>query len=426
MRRTPTLSRRISRSGRPRDPAPKVLSAFTGAGGLDLGLESAGFDTVGCIENDTSARATLRANRPRWRLLEPEDITDLARVLTPECVGLQLRELDLLVGGNPCQPFSKAAQWSSNGKSGLRDPRSYCLDGFLKLARAFLPKVILMENVPGFIRGPSAAVPMIAETLNKFNAEVGTCYELQYRVLNAVDYGVPQRRERAILVAVRDGQVFNWPEPTHCGQPVRAWDALADLVAEDAPIASGRWADLLPSIPEGMNYQWHTDRGGGKPLFGYRTRYWSFLLKLAKNEPGWTIPAQPGPATGPFHWDSRPLTIRELLRLQTFPSNWKVVGEYRTQLRQIGNATPPLLAEVMGRALGEQLFGLAYERKPEFAISRKRSVPGPSRARPVARKYLDLEGEHPSHPGSGRGPKPIVKREVLDAQEKSQGFPSRG
>jgi DNA (cytosine-5)-methyltransferase 1 len=412
VKRTCTLSNLTSRKGRPRDRAPKVLSAFTGAGGLDLGLESAGFHTVGCIESDASARATLRANRPGWRLLEPEDITDLARVLTPECVGLRLRELDVLVGGNPCQPFSKAAQWSSNGKTGLRDPRSYCLDGFFKLARAFLPKVILMENVPGFIRGPSAAVSMIAETLNKLNGEFGTCYELQYRVLNAVDYGVPQRRERAILVAVRDGDVFNWPEPTHCDQPVRAWDALADIVAVDAPKASGRWADLLPSIPEGMNYQWHTDRGGGKHLFGYRTRYWSFLLKLAKNEPGWTISAQPGPATGPFHWDSRPLTVRELLSLQTFPSNWKVIGEYRVQLRQIGNATPPLLAEVIGRALGEQLFGLEYERKPELAINRKRSVPQPSRARPVAPKYLDLEGKHASHPGSGRGPKPIVKREV--------------
>lgn len=412
MKKTCTQSNPSSRKGRLRSPEPKVLSAFTGAGGLDLGLESAGFLTVGCIESDASARATLRANRPDWHLLEPEDITDLARVLTPERVGLQLRELDVLVGGNPCQPFSKAAQWSSNGKTGLGDPRSYCLDGFLKLARAFLPKVILMENVPGFVRGLSTAVPMLAETLNELNGEFGTRYELQYRVLNAVDYGVPQRRERAILVAVRDGHVFTWPEPTHCDQPVRAWDALADIVAVNAPKASGRWADLLPSIPEGMNYQWHTDRGGGKRLFGYRTRYWSFLLKLAKNEPGWTISAQPGPATGPFHWDSRPLTVRELLRLQTFPSNWKVVGEYRVQLRQIGNATPPLLAEVMGRALGEQIFGLAYDRKPEFAINRKRSVPRPSRARPVARKYLDLEGKHASHPGSGRGPSPIVKREV--------------
>jgi len=389
-----------------------VLSAFSGAGGLDLGLESAGFSTVACIESDPTARATLRSNRPHWCLLEPEDITDLAEVLTPERVGLEIRELAVLVGGNPCQPFSKAAQWSSNGKSGLKDPRSYCLDGFFKLARAFLPKVILMENVPGFIRGRSAAVLMIAETLNKLNAEVGTDYELHYRVLNAVDYGVPQRRERAILVAVRDGHVINWPEPTHCDQPVRAWDALADIVAEDAPTASGRWADLLPSIPEGMNYQWHTDRGGGKSLFGYRTRYWSFLLKLAKNEPGWTIPAQPGPATGPFHWDSRPLTVRELLRLQTFPSNWKIAGGYRSQFRQIGNATPPLLAEVIGRAIGEQLFGLTYDRKPELAISRKMSVPRPIRARPVAPKYLDLEGKHASHPGSGRGPKPIVKREV--------------
>jgi len=409
MRRTRKQSKRASSIERLRDAAPKVLSAFTGAGGLDLGLEYAGFQTVACIENDAFASASLRANRPHWSLLEPADITDLARGLTPEHLGLQLGELDVLAGGHPCQPFSKAAQWSNNGKSGLKDPRTICLDGFFKLVWAFLPKVIVMENVPGFISGTSSAVPMIYETLVKVNRKIGTLYELQYRVLNAVDYGVPQRRERAILIAVRDGAMFKWPDPTHHDCPVRAWDALADVTPVDTPKASGRWADLLPSIPEGMNYQWHTDRGGGKPLFGYRTRYWSFLLKLAKNEPGWTIPAQPGPATGPFHWDSRPLTVRELLRLQTFPANWNVVGEYRAQLRQIGNATPPLLAEVIGRELGAQLFGLAYDRAPALAIHRKRFVPRPSRPRPVARKYLHLEGSHADHPGSGRGPRPIDK-----------------
>src|SRR2546421_631152 len=82
----------------------------------------------------------------------------------------------------------------------------------------------------------------------------------------------------------------------------RAYDAFADLPLEASPSMRGRWAELLPSIPEGSNYQHHTDRGQGLPIFGFRTRYWSFLLKLAQDRPSWTISAQPGPATGPFHW----------------------------------------------------------------------------------------------------------------------------
>src|SRR5205085_2163673 len=101
------------------------------------------------------------------------------------------------------------------------------------------------------------------------------------------------------------------------------------------PRASGRWADLLPSIPEGENYQFHTRKGDGVPLFGYRTKFWSFLLKLDRSEPAWTIPAQAGPSTRPFHWNNRPLTIKELARLQTFPTKWRFAGMQRDQIRQI-------------------------------------------------------------------------------------------
>ena len=101
-------------------------------------------------------------------------------------------------------------------------------------------------------------------------------------------------------------------------------------VSEDEDLAvRGKWADLLPSIPEGSNYLHHTDRGEGMPLFGWRRRYWTFLLKLAKNRPSWTIQAQPGPAVGPFHWSNRRLSVRELSRLQTFPDDVNIVGGAR-------------------------------------------------------------------------------------------------
>ncbi|MGH9046082.1 MAG: DNA cytosine methyltransferase, partial [Acidimicrobiales bacterium] len=285
-------------------------------------------------------------------------MTVLAPTLKTSALGLTRRELGLLAGGPPCQPFSKAAQWSAAARVGLSDVRSHCLLDFLDLIEVFLPRALLIENVSGFVQGEVSALGLIEERLHGINRSQGTHYDLQKLVVDAADYGVPQHRSRALLVACRDGEVFRWPKPTHADSPATAWDAIGDLELEDEEIPEpiGKWAALLPSIPEGQNYLWHTDRGGGEPIFGYRTRFWSFLLKLKKSEPSWTLPAQPGPSTGPFHWDNRPLAVRELLRLQSFPNDWVVEGGYRSQVRQVGNATPPLLAEVVGRALAAQLF----------------------------------------------------------------------
>lgn len=310
----------------------------------------------------------------------------------------------MLAGGPPCQPFSKAAQWSKNGRSGLADPRARCLTAFLKLAERFLPRLVLIENVPGFVRGRTSAVERITGALRRINRRHGTKYRLEWRVLNSADFGVPQRRERAILIAHRDGKPAAWPTSTHGLQPVRAYDALRDLRKIDAPEARGYWSGLLPSIPEGMNYLYHTRNGGGLELFGERRRYWSFLLKLAQDEPAWTIPAQPGPSTGPFHWDNRPLALKELLRLQSFPASWKVGGGRLAQVRQVGNATPPLLAEVIGRCLGVSMFGLEYDDPLRLRIPRSRKSPVARETKPVPAQYLKHQGEHPPHPGEGAGP----------------------
>jgi DNA (cytosine-5)-methyltransferase 1 len=156
----------------------------------------------------------------------------------------------------------------------------------------------------------------------EINTRAGTNYVLSWAVLNSADYGVPQIRQRFFLVGHREGKKFRFPELTHTDllanhelfesrkRPyVAAWYALRDVrpkKSEDLKVR-GRWADLLPSIPEGENYLWHTDRKGGLSLFGWRTRYWSFLLKLAKNRPSWTIQAQAGPAIGPFHRQKPPV-----------------------------------------------------------------------------------------------------------------------
>ena len=398
--------KKSKRLGRPK--APTVLSAFSGLGGLDLGLEEAGFRNVGCIEFDPIARESLKANWPSRRLIYPHDVTAVARKIQPRDVGLRRRQLFMLAGGPPCQPFSKAAQWSHKAMLGMKDPRAKCFAGFIQLIERFLPRVVLIENVQGFVSGRYNAVAKLKKSLREINKSNGTRYCLVSKVVDASDHGIPQKRNRAILIACRTGEEFVLPEPVAPRKPVTAWDAFRGLSAATcSPPRPSHWGELLPSIPEGQNYLWHTRRGGGKSLFGYRTRFWSFLLKLSKRQPAWTIPAQPGPYTGPFHWENRPLTKSELLRLQSFPASWKVKGDRLAQVRQIGNATPPLLAELIGRAVAAQLLGKSYQGSPKLAISRARKkIPRAERIRPIPKKFKKLIKRRADHPGTGRGPCP--------------------
>ena len=291
------------------------------------------------------------------------------------------------------------------------------------LIKRLLPHALLIENVPGFVRGGSSALPFLEKHLADVNRRCGASYKLSHRVLDAADFGVPQHRRRAIVIAFRNGGEPEWPGATHRSRPVRAWDALRCVRPETVPVPGGRFAGLLPSVPEGMNYQHFTERGEGPSLFGYRRRFWSFLLKLAKADPAWTVPAHPGPATGPFHWESRPLAPEEILRLQSFPSSWKLAGSYREQVRQAGNATPPLLAELLGRSLASQLFGADFDGPPTLAIERAASVPPPTPPRTVPDEYLSLAGEHPPHPGPGCGPSPRPTQSTeLQREEQGHGL----
>jgi DNA (cytosine-5)-methyltransferase 1 len=191
---------------------------------------------------------------------------------------------------------------------------------------------------------------------------------------------------------------------------MRAWDAIGDLPDPGSDVLPlGTWAsDLLPSIPEGGNYQWLTAKGGGDEVFGYRTRYWSFLLKLAKDRPSWTLSASGGPSTGPFHWNNRQLTVRERLRLQSFPDDWKLSGSVRSQVRMAGNATPPLLAEIIGRAIAQQILhpGTTLDQRTSPSLPRKRTVPAAVDPVPVPKRLQYLIGKKKAHPGAGFGPSP--------------------
>jgi DNA (cytosine-5)-methyltransferase 1 len=386
---------------------PKLISLFTGAGGLDFGFEAAGFETSAAVEIDADCCSTLRANRD-WPIIE-RSIYDIDTKELLDAGRLEAGDVDLLIGGPPCQPFSKSGFWATGATQRLADPRASTLSAYLRVVEEALPRVFLIENVPGFaFARKDEALALILKRIAEINRRTGAAYRPTYAILNAADFGVPQLRERFFLVACREGREFAFPSPSH-GNPDQphnsAWSAIGDISPDDDEDLriTGKWADLIPSIPEGRNYLWHTRRGGGEPLFGWRCRYWTFLLKLAKAKPSWTIQAQPGPSCGPFHWDNRRLSIRELCRLQTFPDDITISGNRHSQQRQIGNAVPSLLAEVLGRAIGEQLLGRQMSETPKLLPPNETLPPRARRRSAMPASYTPLLGKHADHPGTGKG-----------------------
>jgi DNA (cytosine-5)-methyltransferase 1 len=394
----------------------KAISLFTGVGGLDLGFEAAGFETTVAVEMDAVCCRTLRLNRP-WPVIEG-DVHEVTSETLLKTGKLRKGQADVLIGGPPCQPFSKSGYWARGDALRLDDPRADTLRAYLRVLRDAQPKTFLLENVYGLAyKGKSEGLDRILAGIRQINAETGSNYRPVWQVIDAANYGVPQHRERVFIVAARDGAEFKFPRITH-GEPDAllgdldiepyrtVWDALGDLPERpnDPSLAmTGKWAGLLASIPEGENYLWHTPRGGGMPLFGWRTRYWSFLLKLAKHRPAWTIQAQPGPATGPFHWTNRRLSAQELCRLQTFPDGLMFDCGRNDVQRMLGNAVPSLVAEVIARAIRSQLLGKEIRSKLKLLPPRRAQMPKAERVARVPASYLALAGEHAEHPGTGRG-----------------------
>ena len=422
------------RATRPRSPGesgdpascetPTVLSLYTGVGGFDLGLQEAGFKVVGCVENDADARSTI-ATSTSWPLIDepaghPGDIHQLKAHDVITAFNLAPGELSLLAGGPPCQPFSKASLWVAGSTRRMLDPRARTLRAFFEVLEAALPDAMLLENVRGITYAPRVdktreeAVDVLNAQLAEINDRHGTRYDAQVLTVDAADYGVPQRRERVFIFASREGRKLTLPDPTHAVSPAgdqrrfaTCWDAIGDLDAREfdtALLPRGRWAPLLPSIPEGHNYQWHTPRGGGEPLFGWRTKYWSFLLKLAKDRPSWTLQAQPGPATGPFHWRSRRLSVREMARLQTIPDSHEIVGSYQSARRQIGNAVPAAIGDLLGLEIRRNLYKRAVRKTLRLIPEPRDDCPRATAVKKVPSEFVALRADHKPHGGTGTGP----------------------
>jgi DNA (cytosine-5)-methyltransferase 1 len=386
---------------------------------------------VAAIDFDSDSCETIKANRA-WPVI-CDDIHNVPSLAILDTARRTREEVDVLIGGPPCQPFSKSSYWVNGDSRRLDDPRSTTLHAYMRCVEDLLPNTFVLENVHGIsYSGKEEGFLLLEKLTRQINQRAGTKYALSWQVLNAADYGVPQIRSRFFLVGHRDGKIFRFPQPTHSGglevlggaelqlqlgshmPHVSAWDAIGGFVppADENLNAGGYWADLLPSIPEGENYLWHTNRKGGLQLFGWRTRYWSFLLKLAKCRPSWTLQAQPGPAIGPFHWESRRLSTEEMARLQTFPRDLKYVGGRTSIQRQLGNAVPSLLAEVLAREIAQQFFGVGFVDEPKLTVRLRRPIPHPEPQLAVPEKYLVHIAEHADHPGEGKGRRTKTQREA--------------
>lgn len=333
---------------------PTTIELFAGAGGLALGVEEAGFETLGLIEFDKDAADTLKLNRPNWRVIH-DDIANISKLDLEEYFSIKKGELDLLSGGAPCQSFSYAGN-----RLGLEDARGTLFYHYAKFLNKLQPKMFLFENVKGLRSHDKGRT--YKTILSIFEQEGYTITENQIRVLNAWDYGVPQKRERLITIGIRNDLVnkihFEFPQP-HGYKPVLR-DILLDCpespgvsyseykksIFELVP-PGGYWRDIPEDkAKEYMKSCW--DMEGGRT---------GILRRLSLDEPSLTVLTSPSQKqTDRCHpLEARPFTVRENARCQTFPDEWEFCGSISQQYKQVGNAVPVNLAYEIALKIKEGL-----------------------------------------------------------------------
>ena len=340
-------------SCRSRNPI-RVLSLFSGAGGLDIGFHDVGFHIVECNELEEAFAATLEANsQPGSRLHGSNIVCSDIRNYHPE-----LKDIDFIIGGPPCQTFSAAGARAA-GVNGTDDERGNLFWEYVRILNKLRPKGFLFENVYRIV-GAQGGKPW--KQIQKAFQDVG--YKLHWRILDAADYGVPQFRERLIIVGLREG-TFAFPLPSHGPDSsdnrdyYSAGKAIASLnIKKQFSGLSGRHGHLLNDIPPGLNYSFYTEKlGHPKPIFAWRSKFSDYLYKADSDTPVRTIKAQGGQYTGPFHWENRPFTVEEYKRLQTFPDDYQIVGNRQRIIHQIGNSVPPQFARVLALSIMQEVFG---------------------------------------------------------------------
>lgn len=370
-----------------------VLSFFSGAMGLDIGLHKAGFETLLTCEIDKASRQTIIANNPGIGLIG--DIRAYTTDQILEYAGLKSREdVDLIVGGPPCQAFSSAGK-----RMGLADDRGNVFLKFIEVIENINPKFAVIENVRGLL---SAAydidlkpeeeefLPYELKELKGatmfyvYNRLRAAGYELSFNLYNSANYGTPQVRERVIIICSRVNEKVPYLRPTHSqngdfGLP--EWktlkQAIGNLNGSNTEFikfpekrlkyyrmlkAGQNWRDLSEEMQkEALGKSYHL--GGGKT---------GFFRRLDWHKPSPTLVTHPAmPATDLGHpEEDRPLSVQEYKRIQEFPDNWEIQGSLVNKYKQIGNAVPVSVGEAIGRLILELNEGKVAENLPNFKYSR--------------------------------------------------------
>lgn len=334
----------------------RTLSLFSGAGGLDIGFSDVGFEIIESVEIEQKFCQTLELNSGKGKRFPKSKVNciDIRKFS-----GKDLGKIDFIIGGPPCQTFSAAGR-RANGVLGTNDARGVLFKEYVRLLEILSPKGFLFENVYAIV-GAQNGKPW-QEILQSFS-EVG--YKLFYRIVDAADYGVPQHRERMIIVGLKEGE-FKFPQPTHGPDSVdeapfynaeTAIEGVKFSSEDDKLELGGRYGKLLNDIPPGLNYSFYTEEmGHPNPIFAWRSKFSDFLYKADPNEPVRTIKASGGAYTGPLHWDNRFFSYGEYKRLQTFPDDYEISGNRQVAIKQIGNSVPPQLARMMAIAIRKQVF----------------------------------------------------------------------
>lgn len=373
---------------------PVAISLFSGLGGIDIGLHRAGVETAVCVEKNPEAAQSLRANstehpdqplstedlinkRYPWAVIE-KDIYEISTDDILKAGDVNSDDVDLLVGGPPCQTFSRS---NEGARQGTDASRGMLYEEYVRVLSEIQPRAFIFENVRGLASSNDGEdLQIIKEALSSAG------YAVNNQVLNTADYGVPQTRERIFIIGLRSGERPHFPDPTHVeadvtltGKPTweSAGEALSDFDLDEfiedeggyENAVGGKYGYLLKDIPPGANYQhfserrYDSERGEyverdeaemDQKVFGWRSRHWNYLLKQDPERPTWTLQADPGTYVGPFHWRSRPYSLLEQMRLMDIPTDYYVVGPPREIQRQIGNAVPPGVIETLASHLLEQ------------------------------------------------------------------------
>lgn len=358
---------------------PIVIDLFAGAGGFGVAANMAGCNVAASLEIDEFACSTLQSNpqTPHGVVLKG-DVANYTGQQILEAGSVERNRPLIVVGGPPCQPFSKAAYWTDPGndskyrqakRDGVpqekpkqitkakEDSRRNLVLEYFRIVKEVDADGFVFENVTSIMHPRNRK---LFQNLVELADSLG--YKVAFGKLNAVEFGVPQRRERVFILGSKKGRP-ELPPKTHFWARTKQYDKTSGLLpavtageaikkyqtdeySEPEEVIQGRWAEHLRTVPPGMNYKAHTAWAGHpNPTFVAETRFWNFLLKLDPDLPSWTLAASPGPWTGPFHWNSRRLRTPEMAAIQTFPDGYQFVGPRRERVRQIGNAVPPVLAK---------------------------------------------------------------------------------